>query len=1206
MRCANCGTENESGRKFCLECGTQLAVTCPNCGTANSPAAKFCGECGTTLRAGNGAASAGVAATRPGATGGGPGLGTTLDDAVAERRLVTVLFADLVGFTPFAEERDAEDVRETLTRYFDIARGVVERYGGTVEKFIGDAVMAVWGTPTAHEDDAERAVRAALELTDAVRALGSGIDARAGVLTGEAAVTLGATGQGMVAGDLVNTAARLQSAAAPGTVLVGEATMRASDSAIVFEPAGEQTLKGKASPVPAWRALRVVAERGGRGRSETLEAPFVGRDDELRTLKDQLHATSRDKKVRLVSVTGVAGIGKSRLAWEFLKYIDGLVERVAWHAGRSPSYGSGLTFWALGEMVRGRVGLAESDDEATTRAKVAGAAAQWIPDVDERKWVEQALLVLLGIGDGSSAAGGSAGAPASASRDDLFAAWRTFFERIAADGTVAMVFEDLQWADSGTLDFLDHLVDWSRGSPILIVTLARPELLEQRSDWGAGMRNFVAIGLEPLAEPAMRELLAGLVPGLPAEAVRAIVARAEGIPLYAVETVRMLVADGKLVADEGAYRPVGDLSNLAVPDTLHALVAARLDALEREDRALMQDASVLGQSFAMAALAAVSGKTPDDLEPRLRALVRREILILDVDSRSPERGQYAFVQALLRDVAYSTLAKKDRKQRHLAAARYFESVGGDQLAGALASQYLDAYRNAAEGAEGDTLSAQARIALQAAAQRAVSLGSLTQAVTFFDQARELTADPADRAALLVEAGEVAVESGQTDLAEDRLRAAIDYYRANGASSQVAKATAVLGRALLAAFQRETAATLMQEASGELIDARTVPTDPGQVELLAQLARAFFLIDRNAEAIPVADRALEAAERMDLVPIVADVLITRGGALMGSGRPYEGVTEMRGGIELAETHGLAQIALRGRLNLGVNQIDTDPASARDIAAAGLVAARRLGRQVLVRTLVNNAAAAAQDLGDWDWALEQVDESLESITDPAGLNYVRAGRWTLDALRGVASEEVYGEIVEWARSRDDPAIVAGIHDLDANRAFGQGRFAEAADEWLAFAQSSLLNATATATQAAFAALLARDAKRAEAALVVIDKAGIRGRLPEVTRRFIRAGIDALDGRGDEALRVFREALALFSDMRLAWREAEAGVVMATVLGVEQPEVRAAADEARTILTRLRVPALLDHLDRIEAEAPAGPARRRTAGIPVAGELEVPSTA
>jgi class 3 adenylate cyclase len=267
---------------------------------------------------------------------------------VAERRLVSVLFADLVGFTPFAEERDAEDVRDTLSRYFDLASEVIGRYGGTVEKFIGDAVMAVWGAPTAQEDDAELAVRAALELVDAVRSLGSGIEARAGVLTGEAAVTIGATNQGMVAGDLVNTAARLQGVALPGWVLVGGSTHRAASGAIAFEEVGEQALKGKAAPVAAWRALRVVAQRGGQGRADMPEPPFVGRDEEFRLLKDLLAAAGRDRRTRLVSITGPGGIGKSRLAWELEKYIDGLVETVYWHRGRSPASGDGITFWALG------------------------------------------------------------------------------------------------------------------------------------------------------------------------------------------------------------------------------------------------------------------------------------------------------------------------------------------------------------------------------------------------------------------------------------------------------------------------------------------------------------------------------------------------------------------------------------------------------------------------------------------------------------------------------------------------------------------------------------------------------------------------------------------------------------------------------------------------------------------------------------------
>ena len=525
MICSTCGTDNKLGRRFCGECAAPLATACPSCGALNEPTFKFCGECATPL--GPGVTQVGRAAplVRQAPL-------TPATPAVAELRLVSVLFADLVGFTTLSDGRDAEETRELLTRYFDLSREVIDRYGGTVEKFIGDAVMAVWGAPVAREDDAERAVRAALELVDAVRTLGPGIAARAGVLTGEAAVTIGATNQGMVAGDLVNTASRLQSVAPPGTVLTGEATQRAAAGAIAFEAVGGQSLKGKVAPIPAWRALRVVAERGGRGRSDTLEAPFVGRDDELRLLKELFHATSRERRARLVSVIGPAGIGKTRLAWEFVKYIDGLVELVWWHDGRSPAYGEGISFWALGEMVRGRCRLLETDDAATTRTKVAATLAEHVPDEAERRWIEPALLALLGVETGIGS-------------EQLFGAWRTFFERLAATAPVVMVFEDHHNADTGLLDFVDHLLEWSKGVPIYVVTLSRPELLERRPDWGAGKRNFNSLYLEPLSEPAMRSLLAGLVPGLPEGAVRAIVSRADGVPLYAVETVRMLVAAGQ-------------------------------------------------------------------------------------------------------------------------------------------------------------------------------------------------------------------------------------------------------------------------------------------------------------------------------------------------------------------------------------------------------------------------------------------------------------------------------------------------------------------------------------------------------------------------------------------------------------------------------------------------------------------------------------
>ncbi|HEX2141345.1 MAG TPA: adenylate/guanylate cyclase domain-containing protein, partial [Candidatus Limnocylindria bacterium] len=342
MTCTACGTHNEAGRKFCGECGARLLTACPSCGALNAPTVKFCGECGTPLVT----EAAPIAANQPDEGTNGE---TTMPrpTAVAERRLVSVLFADLVGFTTLSEERDPEEVRELLTRYFDTARSLVGRYGGTIEKFIGDAVMAVWGTPTTNEDDAERAVRAALDLTAAVAALGEEVGiptlrARAGVLSGEAAVTLGATGQGMVAGDLVNTASRIQSAARPGQVLVGPETKHATDMAIDYEDAGSQELKGKAGAVQLWRATRVVGLTGGTVRSQEIEPPFIGRDPELRLIKQLFHSSADESRAHLVSVMGIGGIGKSRLAWEFEKYIDGLAQDVWWLRGRCLAYGDGV------------------------------------------------------------------------------------------------------------------------------------------------------------------------------------------------------------------------------------------------------------------------------------------------------------------------------------------------------------------------------------------------------------------------------------------------------------------------------------------------------------------------------------------------------------------------------------------------------------------------------------------------------------------------------------------------------------------------------------------------------------------------------------------------------------------------------------------------------------------------------------------------
>jgi class 3 adenylate cyclase/tetratricopeptide (TPR) repeat protein len=1083
---------------------------------------------------------------------------------------VSILFADLVGFTPFAEERDAEEVRDTLGRYFEIASDVIGRYGGTVEKFIGDAVMAVWGAPIAHEDDAERSVRAALELVDAVRALGPGIQARAGVMTGEAAVTLGATNQGMVAGDLVNTTARLQSVAVPGTVLVGEATLRATEAAITFEPAGEQALKGKQAPVPAWRVLRVVAERGGRNRAEGLEAPFVGREDEIRLLKDLFHATGRERRARLVSIVGPAGIGKSRLAWEFLKYIDGLADTVYWHAGRSPSYGEGVTFWALGEMIRGRAELAEDDDEATTRRRIAETVARHVPDETERRWMEGALLALLGLGS-------------SMGPDEMFGAWRTFFERLAATAPVVMVFEDLHWADQGTIDFVEHLLDWSKGVPIYVVTLARPELMDRRPDWGAGKRNFASIYLDPLPEEQMRELLAGLVPGLPEAALRTIVERADGMPLYAVETVRMLVADGQLVARDGAYRPIGDLGGLAVPDSLVALIGARLDALDPSDRSLLQDASVLGQTFTTAALATIDDQAEADLAPRLQALVRRELLTVLTDPRSPDRGQYSFVQSLIREVAYNTLAKRDRKARHLAAARHFEGSGTDELAGALATHYLAAHANSPSGPEADAVAAQARIALRGAAERAFELGSFAQAATFHDQARGITDDPAERIDLLQQAGVAADEAGLSEIADARLREALDLSRQQDDDLAELRATVALGTSLIHHLKPEESLALLEPAAERWAEA-DAPLDRDRIALLAQLARGYFFHEEHARAIPVADRALAAAERLDAVDLVADLLVTRGTALGNLGRLYEGLGTVRAGMDLADAHGLTATGLRARANLTALGVG-DPAATYQLARSAFDMAVRLGRRGYARTLLMNAVANAIEVGDWAWPVEQWTTELETETDPLGRMYAR---WSLTSLAAGRGDDVAGEfasIATWAREFGDPSVLNSLEGLRADVAVADGRLADACEALLIAARGDALNSPAYTSLGGRYALIAGDQARGERALAALDATGVHGRLWKLDRQLLRAGVGALENPDGSDLRPFRDVIDGYREMELVLRIVHAVLILLATRGGDEPEVAVLVDEAEGIARRLGARPLLRELDRLSAVTSAG---------------------
>ncbi len=911
---------------------------------------------------------------------------------------MSVLFADLVGFTALSEHRDPEEVRELLSEYFERCRSLIERYGGTVEKFIGDAVMAVWGTPVAREDDAERAVRAALALTQRIQALGEEVGVpelrvRAGVLTGGAAVEVGAEGEGMVLGDTVNTASRLQSIAAPGAVLVDDATRRAAEAAIAFEDAGTHQVKGREQAVHAWTALRVVAGAGGARRGAGLEAPFVGREHELQTIIEAGEESARRGAAQLVALVGDAGSGKSRLLWEFFKYLDGIKEVRYWHQGRCLSYGEGVAYWALAEMVRFRARIQEEEDPAAAKDKLRAVVEQYVHDERERRLVEPRLAHLLRLDERPEA-----------DRADLFSGWRLFFERLSQDSPVILAFEDLQWADSGLLDFIDYLLEWSADYPIFVVALGRPELRERRPSWEP-------LGLAPLEPQAVTQVLEGLAPGLPPELVTQVVERAEGIPLYAVETLRMLQDRGVLVLEGARYLVKGNISQLEVPETLHALVASRLDGLTARERSLLQDAAVLGQSFTAAGLAVLNGLSEDEVAPALDGLVTKQILARDDDPRSPERGQYEFLQALLRTVAYGTLTRRARKAKHLAAARHLEQTWPGEprdIAEVLASHYLEAISADPEADDAATLRSLAREKLTAAGQAAASLALGPEADRYFEHAASLADTDAERAALLEQAGHALWRSGEGESAEQRLRSAIELYRESDPGKE--------GRATLAL------AELLRHHFGRLEDARSLleplraaddgPDTVVRAQALAALSAVIAFGGELDEALPLLEDALTTLEHEQAWSALADALVTRGVYLIWRGRQQEGAGVLRQALSLAEEHDAGSAALRAQINLTQLSLESDQLErAVDQAHEVLAIARERGDRSVERKGHGLMVWPLTVLGRWDEAVsmgsalmaqEQFVDALFAASSMVWIAAARGDQATIERCRALAQE------------------------------------------------------------------------------------------------------------------------------------------------------------------------------------------------------------
>ena len=513
---------------------------------------------------------------------------------------MSVVFADLAGFTRRSEQLDVEDVEGFLAPYLAVLRSEVERTGGRVVKFTGDGVMAMFGAATAHEDDPERAVRAALGICERVSEAGDAdLRVRVGVTSGEALVSHDPAGGMDAVGDVVNTAARLESAAPLGGVLVDGWTYRATERAIRYETADAVLAKGKAQPVEAWVALAARSIVPEQMRMAGL--PLVGRDREADLLRDVLSRSCREPSAQLVSIIGEPGIGKSRLVQELLGYVEELPELITWRRGRSLSYGEGVAFWALGEMVKAQAGVLESDDASLAEEKLTEAVAAIVLDERDRDWVLRHLRPLVGleavaptVGDGG--------------RVEAFAAWRRFFEALAEDGPTVLVFEDIHWADDALLDFIDLLADRAGAVPLLIVCTARPELLERREHWAGGKTNASTLSLTPLSDEDTARLVEALLDQglLPAEVQQVLLRRSEGNPLYAQEYVHMLQDRGLLVEREGGWRLAGEVEGL--PESIHGIIAARLDTLPSAEKAFVQDASVIGRTAWVGAVCSLTAR----------------------------------------------------------------------------------------------------------------------------------------------------------------------------------------------------------------------------------------------------------------------------------------------------------------------------------------------------------------------------------------------------------------------------------------------------------------------------------------------------------------------------------------------------------------------------------------------------------------------
>jgi class 3 adenylate cyclase/tetratricopeptide (TPR) repeat protein len=1009
------------------------------------------------------------------------------------RKVVTVVFCDVTSSTALGESMDPESLRRVMSRYFEEMRAALERHGGTVEKFIGDAVMAVFGVPTVHEDDALRAVRAAADMRAALGALnkelerehGVSLAARIGVNTGE--VVAGEGGETFVTGDAVNVAARLEQAAEPGTVLIGEGTLRLVEDAVVAEPMEQLEVKGKAEPLAASRLVEVTT--GIAGLARRLDSPMVGRERELARLRQTFESAIADRSCQLFTIFGAPGVGKSRLVEEFLGSLGAATTVLR---GRCLPYGEGITFFPVGEVVKEAAGL---------------------EDFDAPEEIERKICAVLGT-DGpacSTLAQLFAAAERDSSVEETFWAVRTFLETVARTTPLAVVFDDIHWGEPAFLDLIEHITDWARDAPMLVLCLARPDLLDERPSWGGGKLNATAISLEPLSDEECGHLIGNLLgrAALPDEARVRILAAAEGTPLFVEEMLSMLIDDGLLARQGERWQATGDLTDLRVPPTIQALLAARLDQLSDDERAVILRAAVCGRQFHVGAVAALSEGGDGAVRETLMGLVRRDLIRPDRSSLGGEDA-FLFRHQLIRDAAYEAAPKALRADLHERFADWFEGVGEgrvEEFEEILAYHLQQAYRLLSElgplDDAGRELGLRAAAHYEASGHRASDRSDHRAAFLLFRRAADLLpVGRPDRARALYDAGRVAARGG-FDL--PAAFAALDEALAAAAESRQRSLewTARIDRGLV---------QLMVDPIGFTSDELRAEVAAAREELVADddeaLAVAWFGL-ANVEWLPcrfdaareAATHAVEHARRTGDRSLLMDAMTAQFGAeLLGSTTPAEG----RPLLEAAAAE-LGEVGLIGHMVMVQEgcfaAMGGDFERARAWIRESETFAERLGADYWITASYEfggEIELMAGDAGAAERAFRKEYEIFRKIGDPAhgstsaayvALALARSGRFDeaeefATIARATGAED---DLATQATARSAQAIVRsarGEHD-EARRLAHEAveMYAGAQSPWFFGDQAMVLAGVSRA-----AGLLDEAADAARAALIAYERKGI----------------------------------------------------------------------------------------------------------------------